>query len=120
SFNGPIKSCTISQNPSGKYYISILVELDDLEWIPAEHKIGIDLGLTDFAITTNDKEVSEKFHNPKYLSRSEKKIKKAQRSLSRKKLGSKNREKARVLLAKKHEKVVNQRKDFLHKLSYKI
>ncbi len=90
------------------------------ERLPAEHKIGIDLGLSDFAITTNDAGESVKYANPKCLHQSEKKVKKAQRALSRKEKGSKNREKARVVLAKKHEKVANQRKDFLRKLSNQI
>lgn len=120
NFDGLIKSCTVSQTPSGKYYISILVEQEDYEWIPAKNKIGIDLGLSDFAITTNDDGTSEKYENPRWLRKSEKKLIKAQRALSRKKKGSKNRERARLVLAKKHEKIANQRKDFLHKLSHKI
>ena len=120
TFNGLIKSCTISMNKAGHYFISILVEQETPEWLPAEHKIGIDLGLSDFAITTNDAGISEKHPNPKYLRKSEKKVKKAQRALSRKQKGSKNREKARLVLAKKHEKIANQRKDFLHKLSDRI
>ena len=69
---------------------------------------------------TNDAMVSEKIDNPRFLRKSEAKVKKAQRALSRKKIGSKNREKAKLLLAKKHEKIANQRKDFLHKLSRRI
>jgi hypothetical protein len=90
------------------------------EWLPAEHKIGIDLGISDFAITTNDAGESVKYANPKCLYQSEKKVKKAQRALSRKQKGSKNREKARLVLAKKYEKIANQRKHFLHKLSNQI
>lgn len=119
-FDGVIKSCTISQMPSGKYYVSILVDMDDIEWLPAKNKIGIDLGVSNFAITTNDDDVSRKYGNPQWLRKSEKKIIKAQKSLSRKKIGSKNRDKARIILARKHEKIVNQRKDFLHKLSHRI
>jgi putative transposase len=120
NFDGLIKSCTISMNKAGNYFISILVEQETSEWLPAEHKIGIDLGLSDFAITTNDAGESVKYANPKHLRKTEKQIKKAQRALSRKEKGSKNREKARFALAKKHEKVANQRKDFLHKLSNQI
>ncbi|SFE89680.1 IS200/IS605 family element RNA-guided endonuclease TnpB [Trichococcus pasteurii] len=119
-FDGLIKSCTISMTKTGKYFISILVEQEVPEWVPAEHKIGIDLGISDFAVTTNDADESVKHANPKCLYRSEQKVKKAQRALSRKQKGSKNREKARLVLAKKHEKIVNQRKDFLHKLSDQI
>nr|WP_237738008.1 transposase [Exiguobacterium antarcticum] len=69
---------------------------------------------------TNDEWTSEKVANPRFLRKSEEKSKKAQRALSRKKIGSKNREKARMILAKKHEKIANQRQDFLHKLSKRI
>ena len=64
--------------------------------------------------------VSEKIENPRFLCQSEAKVKKSQRALSRKKIGSKNREKAKLILAKKHEKIANQRKDFLHKLARRI
>jgi len=119
-FDGLIKSCTVSQSPTGKFYVSILVDMEDYEWIPAKNKIGIDLGITHFAITSNDDGISEKYNNPKFLRKAEKKLIKAQKALSRKKKGSKNRNKARIILAKKHEKIANQRRDFLHKLSYKI
>ncbi|WP_459771538.1 transposase, partial [Alkalibacterium sp. s-m-28] len=85
-----------------------------------ERKIGIDLGISDFAVTTNDLGETEKHKNPKPLYKSEKKLKRAQRSLSLKQKGGKNRNKARLKVAKKHEKIANQRKDFLHKLSKKI
>ena len=120
TFDGDIKSCTISMNKSGKYFISILVESTDELPELVEQKIGIDLGISDFAITTNDLGESVKYDNPKHLYKSEKKLKKAQRSLSRKQKGGKNRKKARIQVAKKHEKIANQRKDFLHKLSKKI
>jgi len=119
-FEGVIRSATVSMTKTGKFFISILVEQDDEPWIPAENKVGIDLGLDHFAVMTNDAMVSEKIDNPRLLRKSEAKVKKAQRALSRKKIGSKNREKAKLLLAKKHEKIANQRKDFLHKLSRRI
>uniref|UniRef100_UPI001BE70373 RNA-guided endonuclease TnpB family protein n=1 Tax=unclassified Exiguobacterium TaxID=2644629 RepID=UPI001BE70373 len=119
-FEGVIRSATVSMTRTGKFFISILVEQDDAPWIPAENKVGIDLGLEHFAVMTNDAMVSEKIENPRFLRKSEAKVKKAQRALSRKKIGSKNREKAKLLLAKKHEKIANQRKDFLHKLSRRI
>lgn len=114
---GLIKSATISQTPSGKYYISILVEQEDKEKLPfTENQIGIDLGIKEFAITSN----GEMITNPKYLRKTEKKIQKLQRNLSRCQKGSKNREKARIKLAKTYEKITSQRKDFLHKLSIKL
>lgn len=115
-FVGKIKSVTISQVPSDKYYVSILVEQEIKELPKNEFAIGIDLGLTDFAITSD----GVKYSNPKWLRKQENKIKKLQRDLSRKKKGSKNRNKTRIKLAKSHEKIANQRKDFLHKLSSEL
>ena len=115
-FNGKIKSVTISKTPTNKYYASILVEEEITPLPKIDKKIGIDLGIKDFAVTS-DGEIIE---NPKWLRRSEQRIKFLQRSLSRKQKGSKNREKARLKLTKAYEKLTNQRKDFLHKLSSKI
>lgn len=117
---GVIKSCTISINKSGKHFVSILVKSEDEQAVSTKRKIGIDLGLSDFAITTNDLGEVKKHKNPKHLYKAEKRLKKAQRSLSRKQKGGKNREKARLVLAKKYEKIANQRKDFLHKLTKQI
>lgn len=116
-FEGLIKSVTISQNPSGKYYVSVLVNRDEKEKLPINNnEIGIDLGIKEFAITSD----GEMIENPKYLRKSEKKLRKLQKDLSRCKKGSKNREKCRIKVAKQHEKITNQRKDFLHKLSTRI
>lgn len=112
-FTGQIKSCTISKTPSGKYFASVLLETDITPLPKAEKKIGVDLGLKDFAITSDD----EVFANPKPLRTSEKRLAKLQKDLSRKKKGSNNRTKARLQVAKLHEKISNQRKDFLHKTS---
>ncbi len=115
-FDGEIKSCTISKTHTNKYFISILVE-EDIEQLPKNsNKVGIDLGIKDFAVTSD----GEVFGNPKWLRKSEKRLVKLQRDLSRKKKGSNNRNKARLKVAKLHEKITNQRKDFLHKLSSKI
>ena len=114
---GRILSATISQNPSGKYFVSVCctdVEIEPLE--PTGAVVGIDLGIKDFAITS-DREVIQ---NPKYLRKSEKKLAKLQRQLSRKTIGSNNRNKARVKMARQHERVANQRQDFLHQLSTKL
>ena len=111
--DGIIKSATISKNPSNKYYISILVEQEIKELPKNEFAVGIDLGLTDFVATSD----GIKYSNPKWLRKQENKIKKLQKELSRKKKGSKNRTKTRIQLAKAYEKIINQRKDFLHKLS---
>lgn len=116
-FDGNIKSCTISKVPSGKYYISVLVESEKRKQFEvSENKIGIDLGLKEFAICSN----GSKFDNPKHLRNSEKRLIKLQKGLSRKKKGSSNRDKARLKVCRLHEKIANQRKDFLHKISSKL
>jgi len=116
-FTGLIKSVTVSQNPSGKYYVSILVNQDDKEKLPISvSEIGIDLGIKEFCITSD----GEMVENPKFLRKSEKRLKKLQKDLSRCVKGSKNRNKCRVKVAKQYEKITNQRKDFLHKLSTRI
>ncbi len=115
-FQGIIKSCTLSKVPSGKYFISILVETDIEQLNELPTKVGIDLGLKEFAICSN----GQRFDNPKHLKGSETRLKKLQKDLSRKKKGSNNRYKARLKVAKIHEKIANQRKDFLQKLSSKI
>ena len=116
-FDGLIKSVTVSQNPSGKYYVSVLVDCEKQKKLPkSENKIGIDLGIKEFAITSDGKMIP----NPRYLRKSEKRLRKLQRDLSRCQKGSKNREKCRIKVAKQYEKITNQRKDFLHKLSKQI
>jgi putative transposase len=115
-FTGLIKSCTISKTPTGKYFISILVDTEINQLSKCQNKVGIDVGLKEFAITSDGKF----FGNPKHLRKSEKRLKKLQKDLSRKKKGSKNRNKARLKVAKLHEKIANQRKDFLHKVSTQL
>ena len=116
-FEGIIKSVTVSKNTSGKYYVSVLVDCKEQEKLPkSENEIGIDLGIKEFCITSD----GEMIENPKCLRKSEKKLRKLQKDLSRCKKGSKNREKCRVKVAKQHEKIANQRKDFLHKLSKRL
>ena len=115
-FVGLIKSCTISQNPSGKYYISMLVDTENIQLPKLDTKVGIDLGIKEFAITSD----GEMFSNPKWLKISEKRLRKLQKDLSRKQKGSNNRRKDRLKVAKLHEKISNQRKDYLHKISHYI
>lgn len=119
-FEGDIKTVTISKVPSGKYYVSILVE--DGKSLPIKPKldrndaIGIDMGLKDFVVTSD----GDKIANPKYLRKSEERLVRRQRKLSVKKKGSNNRNKQRKKVAKLHKKIANQRKDFLHKVSHQI
>jgi len=119
-FTGKIKTCTISRTPTNKYFVSILVEtpesIPDKHIVKEDQTVGIDLGLIDFATLST----GETIHNPKYLNKSLKRLKCLQRRHARKKKSSKNREKHRIKLAKQHERVTNQRNDFLHKVSTKI
>ena len=115
-FKGLIKSATLSKTPSNKYFISILVDTENIKLPKSNKKIGVDVGLKEFAICSNGYRVS----NPKYLRKAEKRLAKLQKDLSRKQKGSNNRNKSRLKVAKLHEKITNQRKDFLHKLSTKL
>ena len=120
---GVIKSVTISMTPTEKYYISILCETEITPLPKANSSVGIDLGLSDFAILST----REKIVNKRFINQLSKKLAKEQKILSRKALvtkkggrklsDSKNYQKQRIKVAKIHEKIANQRKDFLHKLS---
>lgn len=110
-------SATISRTASGKYFASICCKEVEIEEFPKTGSvIGIDLGIKDFAITSN----SDKVANPKFLVKSTKKLRRLQRQLSRKQKRSNNRNKARIRLARQFEKVSNQRNDFLQKLSTQL
>jgi putative transposase len=119
-FDGKVKSITISKSATGKYYASVLVETD--VQIPAkaelskDRAIGIDLGLTHFAITSDGKKID----NPHFLRKSGERLRRLQRRFSRMTKGSNNQSKQRAKLAKLHEKVSNQRKDFLHQVSHRL
>ena len=119
-FEGKIKSSVVSLTASGKYYISILVEQSNPEKVRTEicfdTTLGVDLGLKDFAIFSD----GEKIPNPKHLQKSLSKLKRVQEKLSKKEKGSNNRNKQRIKVARIHEKITNQRNDFLHKLSTKL
>ena len=115
-FDGNIKSATISQTPSGKYYVSFLVETTH-EILPSVNKaIGLDLGIKEFCITSD----GDKYKNPKTLRKYEKLLIKLQRQLAHKKKGSSNYHKVRAKIAKCHEKIANIRKEYLHRISLKI
>jgi putative transposase len=110
---GGILSATVSQNPSGKYFASVCcTDVEILQHESANAKVGLDMGLRDFAVTSD----SDEFENHKRLAKSRKKLARLQRRLSRKAKGSQNRSKARVKVARLHEKISNQRSDMLHKL----
>ncbi len=114
---GQMKSVTISKTPSGKCFASILCEIEKpIKPKKKGSQIGIDLGLKSFAVISD----GERIDAPKYLRKSEKKLKWQQKLLSRKVKGSNRRNNARVKVARIHEKIVNQRNDFLHKLSNRL
>ncbi len=113
-------TCTVSKDKCGEYWCCINV--DDGKPLPTRAKlnmdtaVGIDLGIKDFAILSD----GTKYTNPKFLEKSEKRLKKCQKELSRKMKGSKNRDKARLRVARCHRKVKNQRNDFLQKLTTEL
>lgn len=116
--DGNVKSITVSLSATGKYYAAILVDKGDapIPLIQIDKVIGIDLGLTHFAIDSTGKKEA----NPRFVKRAESNLRRKQRQLSRKKKGSNNRSKARLIVAKCHEKTANTRADFQHKLSKQI
>ena len=119
-FEGTLKTATVSMTTTGKFFISILVEdgkeTPEKESFGYDSTIGLDVGIKDF-VTMSD---GTKIDNPKFLRGSIGRLKVLQRRVSRKKKGSKNRDKAKYQVALQHEKITNQRKDFLHKLTTKL
>jgi putative transposase len=110
---GRIINVAIRRNASGKYFISVLTETEIKPLPKTDSAIGIDVGLKHFAILSN----GEVFENPKWLRKLERKLIREQRKLSRRKIGGSNWNKQRIKVARIHEKIVNARKDYLHKLS---
>lgn len=114
---GRILNVTVSQESSEKYYVSFCCTDVDIKPLDkTNNSIGIDLGIKEFCITSD----GEMIENPKYLKKSLNRLAKLQRELSRKSKGGSNRNKARIKVARQHEKIANQRKDFLQKLSTEL
>jgi putative transposase len=113
---GKMKSCTVSKTKTGKYFVSILCQWEDEQPDSLAESVGIDLGISHFAILSN----GEKIDNPGHLKRSERRLKIRQRRLSRKQKGANNRSQARHRVAATHERVANQRRDFHHKVSREL
>lgn len=114
---GRILSATVSQNPSGKYFVALCCTDVEIEPLPSTGAVvGLDMGLKSFAITSDGVE----YPNHKFLAKSLRKLARLQRQLSRKSKGSNRREKARLKVARLQEHVANQRKDTLHKLSTQL
>ncbi|MEX3099464.1 RNA-guided endonuclease InsQ/TnpB family protein [Streptomyces niveiscabiei] len=113
-------SVTVVKDAAGRYFASFVIDTDpaaDAARMPhTDRAIGIDLGLTHFAVLSD----GTKIDSPRFLRRAEKKLKKAQRELSRKQKGSRNREKARRKVARAHAKVTDARREFHHQLSTRL
>jgi putative transposase len=116
SIEGEIKTCTLRRNASGDWDVSFSCEVKVEPRAPKQESIGIDVGLTHFAVFSNGKTIS----NPRFFRNGHKNLAKAQRALSKTEKGSKARRKKGKVVAKIHEKISNQRKDFCHKESKKI
>ena len=115
---GRILNATVSRTPAGKYFVSLCVEMD-IDLLLGRNnsrQIGIDVGIKDFYSNDQGNTVA----NPHILKGMEKKLKRLQRSLSRKVKGSNNRNKARIKVARLQERIANIRKDFLHKESTEL
>lgn len=114
--DGKILSITVRRNPSGKYFISILVE-EDIKHLPSTGKsCGIDLGIKELAIVSD----GTLYKNPKHFRKLQLKLAKEQRILSRREKGSQNWHKQKLKVARVHERIANARKDHLHKISTEI
>ena len=113
-FDGHILNATISKSASGKFYISLCVETEDVRLSNSGGMVGLDVGIKEFYTDSNGNTVA----NPKTYHKHEKKLIREQRRLSRKQKGSNNRNKQRIRLAVQHEKIANIRSDFLHKQTH--
>ncbi|BAU28351.1 putative transposase [Aneurinibacillus soli] len=113
---GRILSATVRRNPSGHYFVSVLCEVEMQPLPNVEQQVGVDLGIKQFAILSS----GETFENPKYLRKYEGKLAYLQRMMSRRTKGGSNWNKARIKVARLHEKIANCRTDFLQKLSTKL
>ena len=111
-----IWNITVKRTCSGKYFCSICCDVDVQEYEHIGNCIGIDLGIKDLVICSD----GTKFSNPKYQYKAEKRLKKLQKDFSKKKKGSKNKEKSRLKLAIGYEKLANKRNDYLHKVTNKL
>jgi putative transposase len=116
TFSGTIKQCTISKTSTNEYFVSILVETTHTATPKTGKSIGIDLGLKDFAITSD----GYKYKNNRYTKRYQTKLKKAQQHLSRKKKGSNSYQEQKLKVARLHKKITNSRLDNLHKVSTEL
>lgn len=115
-FIGQIKQATVSQTPTGKYFVSVLVETEHKPLPSTDKTIGVDLGIKDLLITSDGK----KYDNKRIIKQYKDKLSRAQRRLSRKVKGSNNYNKQRIKVARIHEKIHSTRIDYLHKITHKL
>ena len=106
-------SVTVIKDAAGRYFASFVIETGPDALPAAEPVTGVDLGLTHFAVLSDGRKIA----SPQFLRRAEKKLRRAQRALSRKETGSRNRDKARVKIARAHARVADARREFHHQLS---
>ncbi|MFF3889376.1 RNA-guided endonuclease InsQ/TnpB family protein [Streptomyces sp. NPDC001914] len=103
-------SVTVMKDPSGRYFASFVVQVEAEPLAPVTSEVGIDLGLTHYAVLSDGRVID----NPRFLRRAERRLRKAQQALSRKTKGSKNRAKARLKVARAHARVADARRDWCH------
>jgi putative transposase len=116
AFIGTPSTVTITKDAAGRYFVSFLVE-EAVATLPVVTAlVGVDVGLKDVAVLSS----GEKIANPHHLQRSERRLKHAQRNFARKQKGSKNREQARMKVAREHARIADQRRDGLHKLTTRL
>ena len=115
AFQGKLKTCTIITK-NDKFYACLACEVNEAPLPLSKGTVGIDLGLKHLAVTSD----GDFYSHPKFLKKSEKKLRRLQRALSRKKKGSTRRQKAKKAVANLHEHIANQRKDYVHKISRKL
>lgn len=110
---GKLMSVTVSKNPSGQYFASILIETEIIQKVKTNKEVGIDLGIKTFSTQSDGVEIS----NPKFLNKNQIKLRRMQQHFSRKQKGSNRKNKCRLKIAKMHQKITNQRDWFLHNYS---
>ncbi|MFJ7154750.1 RNA-guided endonuclease InsQ/TnpB family protein [Streptomyces sp. NPDC101118] len=109
-------SVTVVKDGAGRYYASFVVDVDPQELPPVDAEVGIDLGLTHYAVLSDGHVID----NPRFLRRAERRLRKAQQTLSRKAKGSKNRAKARIKVARAHARVADARRDWCHQTASRL
>lgn len=114
--DGKLMSVTISKNPSGQYFASILIETEINHKQKTNKEVGLDLGIKTFSTQSDGIEIN----NPKFLNKNQVKLRRLQQHLSRKVKGSNRRNKCRLKIAKLHQKIINQRDWFLHNYSTQL